>query len=275
LVSLPNFSPVTTTTDSRPLTYLGTKVPAITGLFWLAKLLTTGMGETASDYFGINYSPVIVGPVALALLVGSLWLQFRTPRYVAWVYWFAITMVAVVGTMVADVTHVIVGVPYEVTTPVFMVALAVIFTRWYRSEGTLSIHSIATRRREVYYWLTVMSTFALGTAAGDLTAIRLNLGYLASAVIFLAAFLVPAFGHWKLGWNPVLAFWTAYVITRPLGASFADWFGKEHGGLGYGDGPVTAVATVAIVAVVAVLAARQRAHQDEPPLDEPELSEVG
>ena len=156
------------------------------------------------------------------------------------------------------------GLPYTVTTVGYATALAVVLTLWHRSEGTLSIHSITTRRRETYYWVTVLLTFALGTAAGDLTATAMGLGFFSSGLLFAAAMLVPLVA-WRVGAGPVLCFWTAYVLTRPLGASFADWFGKPHsvdGGLGYGDGLVTGVLTVAIVGLVAWLAVTRRDVQD-------------
>jgi uncharacterized membrane-anchored protein len=171
------------------------------------------------------------------------------------VYWFAVAMVAVFGTMAADGFHKIIGLPYTVTTTGYALALAVIFYLWRRAEGTLSIHSITTRRREVYYWLTVLATFALGTAAGDFSAFTLNLGYFASIVFYAVAILIPLVGY-KMRWmNEVVAFWFAYILTRPLGASVADWLGKERSmhGLGFGDGTVTAVATVLIVLLVAYL----------------------
>jgi uncharacterized membrane-anchored protein len=164
-------------------------------------------------------------------------------------------MVAIFGTMAADGVH-IVGVPYSVTTPFYAAVVAGIFWLWHRSEGTLSIHSITTSRRELYYWAAVLATFALGTAAGDLTAIQLHLGYLDSAFLFAAAIAVPALGWWRFGLNPILAFWAAYVITRPLGASVADWIGKPLGksGLGLGDGTVSALAFVAFAGLVTYLA---------------------
>jgi uncharacterized membrane-anchored protein len=184
-----------------------------------------------------------------------MWLQFRSDRYRPVAYWFAVAMVAVFGTMAADALHVVVGIPYTVSTAFYAVALAATFALWRRSEGTLSIHSIRTPRREAWYWLTVLLTFALGTAAGDLTAFVLHLGYLGSAVLFAAAIAVPAVA-WRCGLNPVAAFWTAYVLTRPLGASLADWLGKPRSlsGLGWGDGTVSAVAALAIVALVGWLA---------------------
>ncbi|MGX7677857.1 COG4705 family protein [Jatrophihabitans sp. DSM 45814] len=232
------------------------KVPEITAFFWVIKVLTTGMGEAASDYLG-NKNLVLAGAVGVLGFVFAMWLQFRTTRYQAAVYWFAVMMVAVFGTMAADGLHVGLGVPYVVTTIFYSVAVAVVFYLWYRSEGTLSIHSITTRRRETYYWVTVLATFALGTAAGDLTAVSMNLGFFASGLLFAVVMAVPAIGWWRFNLNPIFAFWFAYVVTRPLGASFADWLGKEHsvgGGLDYGDGMVTIVATVVIALLVAYVA---------------------
>ncbi len=241
---------------------VASKVPQITVLFWVIKVLTTGMGEATSDYLG-GVNLVLAGGVGVLGFALAMWLQFRADRYRPVVYWFAVMMVAVFGTMFADVVHVA-GVPYAITTPFYAIALAVVFTLWWRHEGTLSIHSITTRRRETWYWLTVLVTFALGTAAGDLTATSLHLGFFWSGVLFAAVMLVPLAG-WRLGVNEVATFWTAYVVTRPLGASFADWFGKEHtlgGGLGYGDGPVAGVMLVAIVVLVGYAALREPKVRD-------------
>lgn len=237
---------------------LAAKVPEITVLFWVIKILTTGMGEATSDYLG-KISIPLAGVVGLAGFAIALWWQFRVRRYIAGVYWFAVMMVAVFGTMAADGLHVALGVPYVASTAFYAVALAVVFTLWHRSEQTLSIHSIVTRRREIYYWLTVLVTFALGTAAGDLTAMEMHLGFFASAVIFAVAIAVPAVA-WRFGLNPVVAFWVAYVLTRPLGASVADWLGKPHsvsGGLGYGDGTVSVLALAVIVLLVAYVWVRR------------------
>jgi uncharacterized membrane-anchored protein len=238
------------------------KVPEITAVFWLVKVLTTGTGEALSDYLGAVSQP-LAGAVGVLGFPAAMWLQFRADRYRAVVYWFAVAMVAVFGTMAADALHVVLGIPYAVSTALYSLALAVTFALWRRSEGTLSIHSIATRRAESWYWLTVLLTFALGTAAGDLTAFVLHLGYLGSALLFAVAIAVPAVA-WRFGLNPVAAFWIAYVITRPLGASIADWFGKRTalGGLGWGDGTVSAVAAVVIAALVAWLAMSR--HSDRP-----------
>lgn len=232
------------------------KVPEIIVLFWLTKILTTGMGEATSDYlvYGINrYAAVMIGFVAFAIaLVWQLWVH----RYIVWVYWLAVSMVAVFGTMAADVLHIGLGIPYAVSTAFYAIALAAIFVTWYRTEGTLSIHSIRTPRRELFYWATVLATFALGTALGDMTASTLKLGYLDSGLLFTGLFLVPAFAYWKLGMNAIFAFWFAYVLTRPLGASFADWLDKSKsiGGLGLGNGPVAALSALVIVGFVAYLA---------------------
>jgi uncharacterized membrane-anchored protein len=227
------------------------KVPEITLLFWVVKVLTTGLGEAASDYLG-GVSVPLAGAVGLVGFVAALAAQLGTRRCVPGVYWTAVLMVAVFGTMAADVLHVVLDIPYAASSAVYAVALAVVFTLWRRAEGTLSIHAIDTRRRELWYWLTVLLTFALGTALGDLTAVALHLGFLASGVLFAVVIAVPAIA-WRAGVDPVLTFWTAYVLTRPLGASVADWLGKPAspaGGLGLGDGTVTAVGFVAFLALV-------------------------
>lgn len=235
------------------------KVPTITLIFWIIKLLSTAMGESTSDYlvFHINpYVAVIFGGVGLVV---SLALQLRTRSYVPWIYWLAVTMVAIFGTMAADVLHVVLGIPYMASAAFFGLALVVVFVLWHRTEHTLSIHSITSPQRELFYWATVMATFALGTAAGDLTAATLGLGYLASGILFALLFAAPAVAYWRLGLNPIAAFWIAYVITRPLGASFADWFGKSAlGGLGLGDAKVSVVLTLLITGSVAYLTVTRR-----------------
>lgn len=248
---------------------LAAKVPEITALFWVVKLLTTGMGEAMSDFMGHESIPV-AGAVGLFGLAYALYLQFRETEYRAPVYWFAVMMVAVFGTMAADAIHVA-GAPYAVTTPFFILVVAATFWVWYRREGTLSIHSITTRRREAYYWCAVLGTFALGTAAGDLTAMSMNLGYLGSAVFFAAVIAVPAVAWRRGGLNPITAFWAAYVVTRPLGASIADWFGKSAArtGLGLGDGTVSVIALVVFVLLVAHLATTRRDIQRRTPRGAP------
>jgi uncharacterized membrane-anchored protein len=233
------------------------KVPEVTAYFWIAKGLTTGMGESTSDYLVHKLVPeiaVVLGAIGLVL---ALLLQFAAPRYVAWRYWLAVAMVGIFGTMAADVLHVGLGVPYIASTLFYAIVLAVVFRTWYVTEKTLSIHSIFTQRRELFYWATVLATFALGTAAGDLTAVTFGLGYFASGLMFAAVIAIPAIGYWRLGMNSILAFWFAYVVTRPLGASFADWLAVTHkrGGLALGTGPVSLVLAAMIAAIVAYLAA--------------------
>jgi uncharacterized membrane-anchored protein len=229
----------------------GVKVPGITILFWVVKVLTTGTGEAASDYLAARNLVVAAGLGLLGLAIG-LAVQLRTDRYVPWAYWLSVTMVAVFGTMAADAVHVVLGVPYPVTSIGYALIVAAVFALWYRVEGTLDIHSITTTRREAFYWVAVLATFALGTAVGDLSAITLGIGYLPSAVLYAGLIAVPAVAWWKFHLHPVVAFWAAYVLTRPLGASVADWLGKpaDRTGLGLGDGPVTIAATLLIGALV-------------------------
>jgi uncharacterized membrane-anchored protein len=237
---------------------LAAKVPEITAIFWVLKLLTTGMGEAMSDFLGQQSVPIaaLIGIFGLWL---ALRLQLRTREYRAANYWFAVMMVAIFGTMAADGVHDGASLPYAVTTPLYAALVAAVFYLWYRSEGTLSIHSITTRRRELYYWAAVLSTFALGTAAGDLTAISLNIGFFGSVVLFAAIIAIPAIGWARFRLNPIFAFWFAYVITRPLGASFADGFSKPtNGGLNLGDGAVSAIALVAFVGLVGYVARTRR-----------------
>ncbi len=240
------------------------KVPQITAMFWAIKLLSTAMGEATSDYLVSRIDPVVAVAFGGICLLGALVIQFRARRYVPWTYWLAVVMVAVTGTMAADVLHVQFGVPYDASTPFFAVILAVVFLAWHRTEGTLSIHSIDRPRREVFYWATVMATFAMGTALGDLTATTLHLGYLVSAFLFAGLMLIPAAGYRLLGMNAIFAFWFAYVLTRPLGASIADWLSKSHkvGGLAFGDGPVALGFAVLIVACVGYLTVLDRRAPD-------------
>ena len=245
---------------------MASKVPQITVYFWIIKILTTAMGEATSDFLAYDYNRVLAVALGAAGLAIALTIQFRARRYVAWIYWAAVVMVAVFGTMAADALHVGLGIPYAISTPFFALALAVIFVAWYLSEKTLSIHSITTRRREAFYWATVMATFALGTALGDLTAVTFHLGYLKSGIMFAVIIAVPAIAHWRFGMNPILAFWFAYIVTRPLGASFADWMGVSHelGGLGWGRGHVSLYLTVLIVGFVAYLAVTRKDVEEQP-----------
>ncbi len=233
------------------------KVPEITIVFWVLKLLTTGMGEAMSDFMG-QHSVPIAGAVGIFGLAFALWLQMRHHEYHAPYYWFAVVMVAVFGTMAADGIHDGAGIGYTVTTPLFALITAAIFYAWHRSEGTLSIHSITTRRREAFYWAAVLGTFALGTAAGDLAGIQLDLGFWPAALLFAALMCIPAIGWWRFNLNPIIAFWSAYILTRPLGASFADGFSKNtNGGLQLGDGTVAGIALIVFTALVAWVTLRK------------------
>jgi uncharacterized membrane-anchored protein len=239
---------------------LAVKVPEITALFWIIKILTTGMGETFSDFLVSHTNPGLAVIGAAIVLTAGLIAQFRSTRYRVWIYWSAVVMVSIFGTMVADVVDFVVGVPLLASTVLFSVVLAVIFAWWHAREKTLSVHSITTRRRESFYWATVMVTFALGTVAGDLTAGWLHLGYLGSIVLFAVAIAVPAVTHRWAGLGTVTAFWSAYVITRPLGASITDWLASaREDGLHLGTGWVSLGATVAILALLVVLATRPTA----------------
>lgn len=231
------------------------RVPQVTAVFWLIKWLSTGFGESASDYLVHAMAPEIAVLIGFVAFVAALLLQFAMQRYVAPVYWLTVVMVGTFGTMAADVLHVGLGLPYVVSAGVYAVALAVVFVTWWRVEGTLSIHSIDTARREAFYWAAVVATFAMGTALGDLAAYTLNLGYFTPALIFAVLIAVPAFGWAMLRWNPVLTFWWAYIVTRPLGASLADGFGKpkSSGGLGIGNGAVAGMLLVVIAVLVAVV----------------------
>jgi uncharacterized membrane-anchored protein len=244
---------------------IAAKVPEITFLFWVIKILTTCGGEAVSDYLALG-NRVIGGAVEFGLFAIALVWQFRTRRYVAAAYWSLAYAIAIFGTGVSDALHLFVGIPYAGTTLLWAVVLALSFWLWYRSEGTLSIHSIVTRRREAYYWAVVFATFALGTALGDFTASVLGLGYLASGIMFFLIILIPAvFWRW-FGLNAVAAFWFAYVVTRPLGASFADYLGRPQAlsGLGLGSGRIAVVVTIVVACLVGYLAVTRRDIQ--PPL---------
>lgn len=231
------------------------KVPEIVFIFWVIKLLTTAMGESTSDFMVHTIGPipaVLLGAVGFGIaMVIQLWVR----KYIPWIYWLAVTMVAVFGTMAADVLHIGFGVPYLVSTILFAVILVVIFIIWYKVEKTLSIHSITTPRRELFYWITVIITFALGTAAGDMTAVTFNLGYLDSGILFGILFILPLIAHKIFNANEVFTFWFAYVMTRPFGASIADWLGRTPGmgGVGFGTGHTSIVLGIGIVVAVVYL----------------------
>ncbi len=240
------------------------KVPEVTAFFWIVKALTTAMGESTSDYLVHSMVPEVAVFLGGIALVVALYLQLARDRYVPWAYWLAVAMVGVFGTMAADVLHVGLGVPYAVSTIFYAIVLAVVFRSWYLSEGTLSIHSIHTPRRELFYWAAVLATFALGTAAGDLTAVTFGLGYFGSILLFAAVIAIPALGYFRYGMNSILAFWFAYVLTRPLGASVADWLAvsSARGGLALGTGPVSLALAAAIAGFVYYLT---KTGKDTPP----------
>jgi uncharacterized membrane-anchored protein len=231
------------------------KVPEVTLLFWIAKATTTALGESTSDWLVHTISPVLAVLLGFIAFCAALGIQFAVPEYRPWAYWLAVAMVGVFGTMAADVLHVRFGVAYGVSKLVFGVVLVCVFASWHLVEGTLSMHSIRTPRREIFYWLAVVATFALGTAAGDLTAVTFQLGYLESAVLFAAVIGGIATSYRWLELNSVVAFWSAYVLTRPLGASVADWLGLpgSRGGIGIGTDVVSLVLAVFLALLVAHL----------------------
>jgi len=237
-----------------PRVFRAPKVPEVFLLFWIVKLLTTGIGEAGADFMG-SVSIPLAGLVGVGGFFVALWFQLRADTYHPVRYWITVLMVALFGTMIADGPHVALGTPYYVDSAIYFAMLCGLLTWWQRSEGTLSVHSITTARRERFYWGTVLLTFGLGTAVGDTTAINMGLGFGWSIVLFGVLILVP-FGLWRLGLSATAAFWASYVLTRPLGASVADWLGKppSQGGLGWGDGTVTALGLALFAVLVGYLA---------------------
>ena len=233
------------------------KVPEVTIYFWIIKVLCTTVGETAADFLNDNLNLGLTNTtyIMASLLVAVLVFQFRTRRYVPGIYWLAVVLISVVGTLITDNMVDNFGVSLVVSTSIFAVALAVTFAVWYASEKTLSIHSITTTKREAFYWLAILFTFALGTAAGDLVAEKLSVGYWQSALLFAAVIGVVAFAGLKLGMNRVLAFWMAYILTRPLGASIGDYLSqaRSDGGLGLGTTGTSIIFLTAILFVVVYL----------------------
>jgi uncharacterized membrane-anchored protein len=247
------------------------KVPELTVYFWIIKVLTTGMGETTSDYFVHTYDPYLVVIVAALVLAISLAVQVALSKYEAWSYWFAVSMVAVFGTMAAGIVHIYFGVPYIYSSTLYAASVVVIFVLWYFVERTLSVHSIFSRRRELFYWAAVLATFAMGTAVGDMTAVSFHLGFFASGLLFAVLIAIPAVAI-RFGLNGIVAFWWAYIITRPLGASFADWLAvpASQGGLKLGKGAVSIATWALIIAFVAFVAITRR----DAPAGEPARNEA-
>ena len=238
------------------------RVPRVTADFWVIKLLAVTVGETAADYLAVNLGLGLQATTLImsGILVLSLVLQFMQRRYVPWAYWLAVVLISVVGTLVTDNLVDTFGVPLEVTTGACALILAAIFAVWFSSERTLSIHSIISTRREIFYWLAILFTFALGTAAGDLMSERMGLGYLLTGVVFAAIIAVIALAYYALRLNGIVAFWLAYIFTRPLGASIGDLLSQpvDYGGLGLGTIITSLLFLVTIALVVAYMTWRNR-----------------
>jgi uncharacterized membrane-anchored protein len=234
------------------------KVPEVTLYFWVIKILCTTVGETFADYlndtlgFGLNNTSLLMS----AALVVALVFQFRARRYVPGIYWLSVVLISVVGTLLSDKLADDMGVPLVDTTVAFAILLAVTFAAWWASERTLSIHSIVTRRREAFYWLAILFTFALGTSAGDLFDEQMGVGYWPTVAIVAVIIGLITLAHFTLKLNAVLAFWLAYILTRPLGASIGDGMSQAHkdGGLGLGTTGTSVIFLVVILALVVFLA---------------------
>ncbi len=243
------------------------KVPEVTLFFWIIKIMATTVGETAADFLNVNLGFGLGGTslVMGGLLVAALFAQLRACRYIPSIYWVSVVLISVFGTLVTDNLVDNFGISLQTTTVIFSLALLATFSAWYLSEKTLSIHSIFTTRRELFYWAAILFTFALGTAAGDLAAEGLQLGYATSAVLFGAAIAVVTIAHYALGLNPVLAFWIAYILTRPFGASCGDLLSQPlaNGGLGLGTVGTSAIFLVTILGLVGYLSATQNRLADE------------
>jgi len=238
------------------------KVPEVTLFFWIIKIMATTVGETAADFLSVtlNLGLSVTSYIMTALLVVVLLFQFNYKKYVPWAYWVSVVLISIVGTLITDKLVDDLGVSLETTTILFSLALAATFIVWYANEKTLSIHSIFTTRREAYYWAAILFTFALGTAAGDLAAEGLNLGYAQAALIFGALIALVTYGHYFLRLNSILAFWIAYILTRPLGASFGDLLSQpvSNGGLGLGTVMTSMIFFATITSLVTFMTILQR-----------------
>ena len=233
------------------------KVPEVTFIFWVIKIMATTVGETAADFlnvnlhFGLTRTSIVMG----ALLLIALFIQMRSRKYVPWIYWIAVVLISIFGTLVTDNLLDNFGISLETTTAMFGVALLATFVTWYASERTLSIHTIHTPKRELFYWVAILFTFALGTAAGDLAAEGLQFGYAISALIFAALIGSVTVAHYFFKLNSVVAFWIAYILTRPFGASCGDFLSQplDSGGLGLGATNTSAIFLVIILGLVSYL----------------------
>ncbi len=233
------------------------KVPEITLYFWIIKILCTTVGETFADYLNTNLNLGLTGTSVVMgiFLIIVLIFQFKSRKYIPSIYWLAVVLISVVGTLITDNLTDNFGVSLVTTTVIFAIALAITFFIWYAKEKTLSIHSIFTTKREVFYWIAILFTFALGTAAGDLIAETMNLGYLLSLIIFAVAIGVVYFAYKKINLSPVWSFWVAYILTRPLGASIGDYLSQSHddGGLGLGTTTTSFIFLLSIAITVIYL----------------------
>lgn len=255
---------MTTRTSTRiPVVY--NRVPKVTADFWLIKLMAVTVGETAADFlnatlgFGLTNTSIVMAGALVAVLI----VQFAQQKYVPWAYWLAVVMISIVGTLISDDLADNFGVSLETTTLIFSAALIATFAIWYVFEKTLSIHTIFTTRREVFYWLAILFTFALGTSAGDLMAEKLGLGYLPTGLIYGAIIALVSFGYFALKMNGILAFWLAYILTRPMGASFGDLFAQplQNGGLGFGTTITSVIFLGAIGAVIVYMTLKQEGRE--------------
>ena len=237
------------------------KVPEVTIFFWIIKILCTTVGETAADFLNVNLNFGLTGTsiVTGALLITVLAAQFRSKKYIPGIYWLTVALVSVFGTLVTDNLTDKMGVPLETSTIIFSLLLALTFIIWYFKEKTLSVHSIFTTRREMFYWTAILFTFALGTASGDLLAEGLALGYLNTGIIVALVIIIAAIA-WKFGLNSVLSFWIIYIMTRPLGASIGDYLSQStaHGGLGLGVTVTSAIFIAGILGIVIYLTVTKR-----------------
>ncbi|MBN9597066.1 MAG: hypothetical protein J0G36_17145 [Afipia sp.] len=237
------------------------KVPQVTLAFWAIKIMSTTVGETGADYLAVHagLGTAVTDAITLTLLVAALTLQMRMSRYVPWIYWLTVVLVSVVGTQITDALTDGMGVSLYVSTPIFAAALAATFAAWYAVEHTLSIHTIVTGRRELFYWTAILFTFALGTAAGDLATEAVGLGFNLGVVVFGAMIAVVTMAYY-LGADAVLCFWLGYILTRPLGASLGDLLSqsREYGGLGFGSVYTSVGFLTVIVALVAFLTLHDR-----------------
>ena len=233
------------------------KVPEVTLFFWIIKIMATTVGETAADFLNINLNLglTITTYLMSGLLIITLFFQFKSKKYIPGIYWLAVVLISIVGTLITDNLVDNFGVPLETTTIIFASALIVAFAVWFASERTLSIHSIYTKRREGFYWAVILFTFALGTAAGDLVAEGMDIGYWKSAIMFGSMIAVIAFAHYRFKINSVFAFWTAYILTRPLGASLGDFLSqpRDAGGMDLGTVGTSAMFLITILTIVIYL----------------------